>query len=330
MILADKIIEERKKNGWSQEELAEKLGVTRQSVSKWEGAQSVPDLQRILDMSRLFGVSTDYLLKDEAGSEGRLSVPDAEVAPPRRVIGMEEARAFLNLRRALAPRTALAVFFCILGAALLVLLGGAAEYGRIPLSPDAAGTLGIVLLLLLVAAAVALFISNAQKLGDYERLATEEFETAYGVDGMLREEKAMVRERYDRYPIYGTVLCILSAVPLLLSMIFGADEFVCVLMTALLLLLVGIAVILFILSSANRGAVDFLLQEGEYSPGRKARSRRTSVVASVYWTLVTGGYLAWSFLTNAWGRTWIVWPVAAVLYPVVILLADAFLKRKEP
>ena len=53
MILADKIIEERKKNGWSQEELAEKLGVSRQSVSKWEGAQSVPDLNRLLEMSRL-------------------------------------------------------------------------------------------------------------------------------------------------------------------------------------------------------------------------------------------------------------------------------------
>ena len=65
MILADKIIEERKKNGWSQEELAEKLGVSRQSVSKWESAQSVPDLNRILNMSKIFGVSTDYLLKDE-------------------------------------------------------------------------------------------------------------------------------------------------------------------------------------------------------------------------------------------------------------------------
>ena len=53
MILADKIINERKKLGWSQEELADKLGVSRQSVSKWEGAQSVPDLQRILEMSRL-------------------------------------------------------------------------------------------------------------------------------------------------------------------------------------------------------------------------------------------------------------------------------------
>ena len=65
MILADKITELRKKAGWSQEELAAQLGVSRQSVSKWEGAQSVPDMEKILQLSNLFGVSTDYLLKDE-------------------------------------------------------------------------------------------------------------------------------------------------------------------------------------------------------------------------------------------------------------------------
>ena len=65
MILAEKIMEERKKNGWSQEELAEKLSVSRQAVSKWESAQSIPDLQRVIQLSEIFGVSTDYLLKDE-------------------------------------------------------------------------------------------------------------------------------------------------------------------------------------------------------------------------------------------------------------------------
>ena len=69
MILADKIIENRKKNGWSQEDLAYKLGVSRQSVSKWDGAQSVPDMKKIVQMSELFGVSTDYLLKDEIEDE---------------------------------------------------------------------------------------------------------------------------------------------------------------------------------------------------------------------------------------------------------------------
>ena len=62
MILADKIIENRKKNGWSQEDLAYKLGVSRQSVSKWEGAQAVPDMKKIVMMAELFNVSTDYLL----------------------------------------------------------------------------------------------------------------------------------------------------------------------------------------------------------------------------------------------------------------------------
>lgn len=65
MILADKIIDLRKKNGWSQEELAEKLGVSRQAVSKWESAQAIPDLGRVLAMADLFSVTTDYLLRDE-------------------------------------------------------------------------------------------------------------------------------------------------------------------------------------------------------------------------------------------------------------------------
>ena len=69
MILADKIITLRKKAGWSQEELASQLGVTRQSVSKWEGAQSVPDMDKVVQMSRLFGVTTDFLLKDELSEE---------------------------------------------------------------------------------------------------------------------------------------------------------------------------------------------------------------------------------------------------------------------
>ena len=69
MILADKIIEERKKNGWTQEDLAQKLGVSRQSVSKWESAGAIPDLKKIIQLAYLFGVSTDYLLKDEIEKE---------------------------------------------------------------------------------------------------------------------------------------------------------------------------------------------------------------------------------------------------------------------
>ena len=55
----------RKRKRISQEELAASMNVSRQSVSKWESGQSIPDLEKIIQLSLLFGVSTDYLLKDE-------------------------------------------------------------------------------------------------------------------------------------------------------------------------------------------------------------------------------------------------------------------------
>lgn len=104
MILAQKIAEQRKKNGWSQEELAEKLSVSRQSVSKWESAQSVPDLNRILKLAEIFGVTTDYLLKDEI--ETIQNVVDFETADNEknvRKVTMEEADEFIHYRKKTAP-----------------------------------------------------------------------------------------------------------------------------------------------------------------------------------------------------------------------------------
>ena len=72
MRLSDKIVELRKKNGWSQEELAERLNVSRQAISRWEGATAQPDATNILQLSKLFGVTTDYLLNDEYESDNDL------------------------------------------------------------------------------------------------------------------------------------------------------------------------------------------------------------------------------------------------------------------
>lgn len=63
MNMADRIQYLRKTNGISQEELADKVGVSRQAVSKWESEQSLPDLGKIITMSDYFGVTTDYILK---------------------------------------------------------------------------------------------------------------------------------------------------------------------------------------------------------------------------------------------------------------------------
>ena len=63
MNIADRIQYLRKRKGLSQEELAEKVGVSRQAVSKWESEQSTPDIEKIIVMSEFFEVTTDYILK---------------------------------------------------------------------------------------------------------------------------------------------------------------------------------------------------------------------------------------------------------------------------
>ena len=124
MIFAEKVLNLRRKNGWSQEELAEKAGVSRQSVSKWESAASIPDINKILELSRIFGVSTDYLLKDDMEDVEFIREDDGDGT---RRVSLEEANAFLRDKRVQARQIARGVLLCILSPVLLILLGGLTE-----------------------------------------------------------------------------------------------------------------------------------------------------------------------------------------------------------
>ena len=330
MILADKIIELRKKNGWSQEELAEKLGVSRQAVSKWEGAQSVPDIQRILEMSKLFGVSTDYLLKDDMEySSEVITESAAENDSVLHRVDMETASAFLAFRRNWAPRIALAVFLCIISPVALIMLGAFSEYGVLSISENAAGGIGMVILLLLVAGAVSIFIMYGMKNQPFEFLEKENIDTAYGVTGMVREYKERCAAVCSTQIVLGVVLCILSVLPLFGALCVTENDLVIILCVCLLLVIVAVGVVFLILAGMNRGAANMLLQEGDYSREEKKRNRLTSTAAGVYWLLVTAGYLAWSFVTGGWNRTWIVWPVAGVLFPAVMAVVGAIRGKNE-
>lgn len=65
MKLSEKITAQRKAHGLSQEELADRLGVSRQAVSRWEQGSALPDANNLVQLSRTFGVTTDYLLHDD-------------------------------------------------------------------------------------------------------------------------------------------------------------------------------------------------------------------------------------------------------------------------
>ena len=76
MKLSDKLIELRKARGWSQEEFAEKMDVSRQAISRWENGTALPDAQNILRISKLFSVTSDYLLNDDYEGEANTPAPE--------------------------------------------------------------------------------------------------------------------------------------------------------------------------------------------------------------------------------------------------------------
>lgn len=320
MILADKIVTLRKRAGWSQEELAAQLGVSRQSVSKWEGAQSVPDMQKVVQMSRLFGVTTDYLLKEELGEP---EPAPAESDAPLRCVTMEQAADYLALRQAAAPKLALATLLCVVSPVALLLLAALSDRPGAALSENAAAGIGLCVLLVLVAAAVAVFITCAAQVKAYAFLESEPFETAYGVTGMVRERRAAAAPEHTRGKVAGTVLCILSAVPLFIAVCLDGSDLLYVGAVCLLLVLAGVGSALFVYGGVYQAAMDRLLEEGDYVRPRKRQNGVVGAISSIYWLTVTAAYLLWTF--GPWWdaqpqNTWILWAAAGVLYGAVMAL----------
>ena len=180
--------------------------------------------------------------------------------------------------------------------------------------------IGVVILLLLVTAAVIIFLRQGMESKEYEYLEQEDIETAYGVSGMVKEKQAAYRETCTRGIIVGVVLCILSAIPVLLSTLaadsVAAPERIMLPCVSLLLAMVAVAVYLFVRVGMVQGSFQRLLEEGDYT--REGKRAARSPIVPIYWCLATAAYLAWSFITMAWDRTWIVWPVAGVLFAAVV------------
>ncbi len=328
MILADKIISLRKKAGWSQEELAEQLGVTRQSVSKWEGAQSVPDMDKVVQMSRLFGVTTDFLLKDEI--EEQAAVPAEEESVLRRVT-MEQAADYLARRKAAAPKVALAVLLCVISPVTLLLLSAMSKVQRFHISENAAAGIGLCVLLVLVAAAVSILLRAAADVRDYRFLGEEPFETEYGVTGMVRQRQREYKDTHTRSVTVGVVLCVLAAAPLFAAVCIDGSDLLYVGAVGALVL-AGVGCLFLVNAGVYSGAMERLLEEGDYTRGQKKHNKVLSTVTTIYWPAVTVVFLIYTYGPSGNGQprySWVIWAVAGVLYAAVLGIVRLLLRSRK-
>ncbi len=283
-MLSNKIAALRRQAGWSQEDLAERLDVSRQSVSKWESGASQPDVDKIVALSRLFGVSTDSLLRDDAdmpvlvgiapqdAPELRL-VEDAEEDAPEvdenglRLLAEGEVFRYLENRRRCAPMNALGAGLCVACPAPMMALMG------LPLPAGLSVALGIALLLGMIAAAVAIFISarmNAQK---YDYVEKTPFALTSSLREAVLEQKRQFQPAFRQSVIYGTVLCILSPVPVVMGGILNSKLLTLSGVGALLLMLAA-GVFLFTRDGLINDGFDHLLKLAERSLRRVEREQR--------------------------------------------------------
>lgn len=328
MILAEKIALLRRQNGWSQEELADQLNVSRQAVSKWEGGTSIPDLDKILKLSALFEVSTDYLLKDELEQPGATApLPKEErVTEPCRTVSFDEANAYLSTVQAVHGKMAAGVGLCILSPIALLVLGAWSD--GTPSEERMAG-LGVIFLLLFVALGLLLILPAAIRLEAFEYLEKEQIALAYGVEGIVERQKQEYAPTYRRSMTQGVVLCVLAVVPILGTAMLGAPGFWVAAAVGLLLAIVAGAVQLFIRAGMTQGSFDKLLQTGEYTVREKWTNRRVGWFAGAYWCLVTAVYLAVSFWNNNWEKSWIIWAVAGLVFAALYSAVRAWADRKN-
>lgn len=136
MTLHEKIYELRKKNGLSQEALAESLGVSRQSVSKWETGEATPEVNKLLSLSKLFGVTTDYLLNDETEEENVSETAKNEMpSSDFEVTSVSESTPTKKGRnvRTLVIILLICIVLCMLLPLIMAILG----YSIFQMSPDA-------------------------------------------------------------------------------------------------------------------------------------------------------------------------------------------------
>lgn len=306
MTFSDKLIALRKKAGWSQEELAERLNVSRQSVSKWESAQSMPDIDKILQLSSLFSVTTDCLLKD---TQDDTQPAAAETPSPLPRVTLTQAEDYLTKAQANAPQMALATALCIVSPIPLLALGTVSELGLLGLDDNLAGGLGMIALLVLVAVAVVLFMQCG---------------------AAVRERRAAFAPEYDRANRIGAALCILAAVPLFAAVMVGVS-FLMSMSICLLLVLVACGVYAFVRVGTVQDAMDRLLEDGDFTRGHKAVKGRLTALTAAYWLVVVAIFLWYTFGPNGNGQpqySWFIWAIAGVVYAACVVAAKAFVRKK--
>lgn len=274
--------------------------------------QVIAEFGNLEELAETLGIPQE--VKDLDGETKHINMTDSEV------------ERYLQVSKEAGQQVALGVALILLGVANLIFMNGLAARGV--MAEKVGQAIGVGGLLLLIALAVYIFIMAGMKSEEYEKLET----TTVRIDPYLHDRISQMKEDYRpsfaRRIAGGVALILLSVVALVTVAILDVGgEFAVMLLVAGLLVAVASAVGLFISAGTKMEAYDKLLNEGDYTQKQKAGNSFAEKISGPYWMLVVTIYLTWSFIGSAWYISWIVFPIAGVLFGLITVVSASFSKQ---
>lgn len=239
-----------------------------------------------------------------------------------RYVDREEAETFIKMSRRTSIWVSFGVMLCILSPCALIYIGTLQDYSKNGISDGMIVLFGLIPLLILVAIAVVMFCWNGMKMEKYEYMKKENFQMDAAFKEVLKQRQEQEKPKATLELIIGILLCIFSVMPLLVVGAMLDDDLYAAYALIFLLVMVSVSIWFFIAGGSTVNSLKILLQEEEFSKEGKKSQKLMDVIGGIYWPIATVIYLGWSFWTMDWGFTWIVWPIAGILYGVIASICN--------
>ena len=302
MKFGEKLQKLRKEKGMSQEELAARLHVSRQAVSKWENDQGYPETEKMLMIGNIFSVTMDYLLKDEGGDQ-----PQEQGFYASR----ECVQGYLQQEKRIKLRIAVGTLLCILSGLPILIF---------PQLEDVMS----VFSMLIIALGIAVFVSLSFDKDEYKILKQEPLYFDHDYLQELKGEHDGLQKKFKRLIIGGLLLIFLSCIIAMISEdVLHMEEG---LLDAVYLLLISTAVFLFIYAGCSMDTYELLVDNETYR--KKKHGERFSWLYYVTIGCASILYVGLGMLfgKEAWRTGWI---LIAVTWLVTYGIVSGISMRKK-
>ena len=290
--------------------------------------QVITDFGNLEELAPVLGIAADIRTDADPQAAPATGTPTEPSRPAYPVVTLPEAQALAQAKRSTASTLAHAVSLFVCAPALLIVLTNLADAGRIAISDNTAAFIGIAFALLLVGLGVGMLVQRRSAFSSVHHLIEGRFTpdpvvTAWAARERLNQET--VRTRRLTIAVF---LWIVSALPILATSMLTPDQGPQSELSG-----IGVAISLVIIATGLNIYLPAAWASSTYTalthPGGSGENAWQSsdqekddpligLISSIYWPATVIIYLLWSFVFEAWGISWIIWPVAAIAFGIIV------------